>query len=201
MEPIARIPQQIVLVRHGATKWSIGGQHTGRTDLPLLEEGKAEAEALRAKLEEVFGDRPPALVLSSPLRRALDTCRLAGYGGEVELDEDLEEWDYGMYEGLTTPEIQAQRAGWELFRDGCPGGEMLSDVARRANRVIGRLRSNHLLTERPALIFAHGHVLRVLTAVWCDFGPEAGRGLPFETGALGMLGWARDDPALVGWNI
>jgi probable phosphoglycerate mutase len=201
MQPIPLTPQQIVLVRHGATEWSTSGQHTGKTDLPLLEEGKAQASALQAKLASGFGDRPPGLVLSSPLRRAVDTCRLAGYGDEAELDEDLEEWDYGMYEGLTTPEIQAQRAGWELFRDGCPGGEVLSDVARRVNRVIGRLRSNHLLTERPALIFAHGHVLRVLTSVWCDFGPEAGRALPFETGALGIVGWARDDPGLVGWNI
>ncbi|MGO9198542.1 MAG: histidine phosphatase family protein [Acidimicrobiales bacterium] len=201
MVPIPLTPQQVVLIRHGATAWSEGGQHTGRTDLPLLEEGEAQARELKRKLSALLGARPPGLVLSSPLKRAFDTCRLAGYEEVAQVDEDLVEWDYGLYEGLTTPEIQAIHKGWELFRDGCPGGETLGDVTRRACKVIGRLRSNDLLTDRAVLVFAHGHVLRVLTAAWAGFGPEAGRGLPFGTGCLGILGWARDDPALEAWNV
>lgn len=200
MEPIAHTPQNVVLVRHGATEWSKSGQHTGRTDLPLLEEGETEAKALHGKLSAVLGDREPGVVLSSPLQRSLQTCKLAGYGDRVQLDDDLLEWDYGLYEGRTSAEIQAERSGWELFRDGCPGGEVASDVGRRVARVIARLRSNHALVDRPALLFAHGHVLRVLAAVWTGLDPAVGRALPFETGAISVLGWSHEDPAISAWN-
>lgn len=200
MEPIPHTPQNVVLVRHGATEWSRSGQHTGRTDLPLLEAGETDARDLHTKLSDILGGRRPGVVLSSPLRRALETCELAGFGEEVQLDDDLMEWDYGLYEGRTTAEIQAERSGWELFRDGCPGGEVASEVARRAARVIARLRSNHALSERPALIFSHGHLLRVLAAVWIGADPELGRSLPLETGAVSVLGWAHSDPAIDTWN-
>ncbi|MHB1986881.1 MAG: histidine phosphatase family protein [Acidimicrobiales bacterium] len=201
MESIPLTPQQVILIRHGATQWSKSGQHTGRTDLPLLEEGETEARALRGKLSSLLDGVEPAMVLMSPLRRAVETCLLAGYGEQAQVDQDLLEWDYGLYEGRTTVEIEAERSGWELFRDGCPGGEVVGEVARRASRVIARLQSNHLCSERPALVFAHGHVLRVLTAVWAGLGPEHGRALPFETGAVGMLGWSHHDPAILGWNL
>ena len=202
MEPIPRTPQTVVLVRHGATEWSKSGQHTGRTDLPLVEEGETQARDLHKNLSAFLDGRRPGVVLSSPLRRALDTCRLAGFGEEVQLDEDLMEWDYGLYEGRTTAEIRAERSGWELFRDGCPGGEVASEVGRRAARVIARLASNHALsrTERPAVLFSHGHVLRVLAAVFIGAEPELGRALPFDTGAISELGWSHDDPAIKVWN-
>ena len=202
MEPIPHTPQTVVLVRHGATEWSRSGQHTGRTDLPLLGEGETEARDLHKKLSAFLGGRRPGVVLSSPLRRAVDTCRLAGFGEEAQLDEDLMEWDYGLYEGRTTSEIRLERSGWELFRDGCPGGEVASEVARRATRVIARLRANHTLShpERPALLFSHGHLLRVLAAVWVGVEPEVGRALPFETGAISVLGWSHEDPAILRWN-
>jgi broad specificity phosphatase PhoE len=200
MEPIPHTPQNVVLIRHGATEWSKSGQHTGKTDLPLLEEGETEARGLNSKLSAFLSGSRPGVVLSSPLKRALQTCALAGFGDEVQLDDDLMEWDYGLYEGLTTAEIQADRSGWELFRDGCPGGEVASEVGRRAARVIARLRSNHALSTRPALVFAHGHLLRVLAAVWAGLEPEVGRNLPFETGAISVLGWAHEDPAIVTWN-
>ncbi len=200
MEPIPRTPQTVVLVRHGATKWSKSGQHTGRTDLPLLAEGETEARQLHTKLSALLGGRRPGVVLSSPLRRALDTCRLAGYGEQVQVDEDLMEWDYGLYEGRTTKEIRSERSGWELFRDGCPGGEVAAEVGRRAARVIARLRSNHGLVNEPALLFAHGHVLRVLAAIWIGADAELGRALPLETGALSVLGWSHGDPAIATWN-
>lgn len=142
----------------------------------------------------------PGLVLSSPLRRALDTCRLAGYGADVQLDDDLVEWDYGKYEGLTRQEIRQQRPGWDLFRDGCPGGESIEDVAGRVSRVISRLRAAPEVKDAPALVFAHGHVLRVFAAVWAAIGPRSARALPFETGAVGVLGWAHEDPGIVRWN-
>lgn len=200
MEPRSLTPHQILLVRHGATAWSRDGRHTGRTNIPLLDQGETEARQLRSKLLGLLQGREP-VVFSSPLARALDTCRLAGFGSHVELDDDLMEWDYGEYEGCTTAEIQKGRPGWELFRDGCPGGETLSEVAARVSGVLCRLRHDERLVERPALLFAHGHVLRVLTAVWASFGPAAGRSLPMATGAVGILGWTHAEPALERWNV
>ncbi len=201
LEKIPLTPHQVLLVRHGATAWSKDGRHTGTTDLPLLPEGETEARALHTKLSALVGETPPGLVLSSPLTRSLDTARLAGYDRDLGIDDNLVEWDYGLYEGRTTREIQAERSGWELFRDGCPGGETAAEVARRVGRVIDRMRSNHVLTGRPAILFAHGHVLRVLASMWAGFGKEGGRALPFETGHVGVLGWSHDDPALVRWNV
>lgn len=194
------VPRRILLVRHGATVWSRDGRHTGRTNLPLLPEGETEAKALEVKLADLLAGRPPDLVLSSPLRRALDTCRLAGYGDEAVVEPDLVEWDYGEYEGRTTAQIREERPGWDLFRDGCPGGESLEDVAGRAKRVLGRLREDPSLTEGSVLVFSHGHALRVLAVVWPDFPPEQARAFPLETGAVGVLGWARSDPAIERWN-
>lgn len=145
--------------------------------------------------------RALGLVLSSPLGRALETCRLAGFGEDVELDDDLVEWDYGEYEGRTTADIQEERPGWELFRDGCPGGESLEQVAERVERVLHRLRSEERLGGSTVVLFSHGHVLRVLAAVWVSFGATAGRSLPLETGSVGVLGWTRTHPALVRWNV
>jgi broad specificity phosphatase PhoE len=200
-ESIPLTPQQVLLIRHGATEWSRSGRHTGRTDLPLLPEGETEAAALHTKLPALIGEAPPGLVLTSPLQRAVETCRIAGYGDVAQVDPDLVEWDYGLYEGKTTPEIRAERSGWELFRDGCPGGETASEVVRRVTRVIDRLKANHALTDHPALLFAHGHVLRVLAATWPGFGNEAGRALPMQTAAVGVLGWSNDEPALAAWNL
>ncbi len=140
-------------------------------------------------------------MLSSPLSRAVETCRLAGFGDEMEVVEALSEWDYGVYEGRTTDQIRADRPGWELFRDGCPGGESLTEVAGRVGPLIERLRADAALDGAPVLVFAHGHVLRVMTALWAAFGAEAGRALPFETGKVGVLGWSHTDPALVAWNL
>lgn len=199
--PIPLTPLKTILVRHGATAWSRSGRHTGRTDLPLLPEGETDAVHLRSKLSDALGGDAPGAVLSSPLERARETCRLSGFDAEACYDEDLLEWDYGAYEGLTTDQIRAERPGWELFRDGCPGGESLEDVARRAARVIDRLRSTAPLSERAVLVFAHGHLLRVFAALWAGFGPDKGRALPFATGSIGQLGWVREDPALERWNL
>ena len=159
---------QIWIVRHGETEWSANGRHTSRTDLPLIESGRERASALRDELAGIrFG-----LVLSSPLRRARETAVLAGFEEVAEVCEDLHEWDYGEYEGLTTPEIRRSRPDWWLWRDGCPGGEMPSQVEARADRVLERFRA--AMGEGPGLAFAHGHILRVVTARWLQFGVEGG---------------------------
>ena len=199
--PIPLTPLKTILVRHGATAWSRSGRHTGRTDLPLLPEGETDAVRLRSKLSDTLKGAAPGAVLSSPLERARETCRLSGFDAEACYDEDLLEWDYGDYEGLTTDQIRVERPGWDLFRDGCPGGENVEDVARRVGRVINRLRSMPHLSRSMVLVFAHGHLLRVFAAVWAGFGPEKGRALPFETGAIGQLGWVREAPALERWNL
>src|SRR5436309_9431222 len=147
---------EIVVVRHGETEWSASGRHTSRTDLSLTEKGQERARALGALLE----GRPFAVVLCSPLRRARETCTLAGFGDVAVLCDDLREWDYGEYEGLTTPEIWETNPGWLLWRDGCPGGEQPEQVGQRADRALVRLRA----ADSDALAFAHGHILRVVTA-------------------------------------
>ena len=182
----------VVLVRHGETEWSRGGRHTGRTDVPLTDAGRDQAERLRPGLE----GRSFARVLTSPLSRAADTCRLAGLGDRAETTDDLLEWDYGEYEGLTTPQIREVRPGWSLWRDGCPGGEVASQVASRAERVIAPLRE----LEGDAVLFAHGHVLRVLTARWIDLPPENGAHFALSTASLSVLGWERETPAIRLWN-
>ena len=181
---------EIVLVRHGETEWSRDGRHTGRTDLPLTENGRRQAELLRGALAE-WGF---AQVLSSPLQRALETCRLAGLGDSAQTTDDLREWDYGEYEGITTAQIRESRPDWYLWRDGCPGGEQAADVGRRVDRVIASL------GEGDVALFAHGHVLRVLAARWIGLEPEAGALLALGTGTLSVLGYERETRVVKRWN-
>ncbi len=188
------MPGRMVLLRHGATEWSEMGKHTGRTDIPLLEEGSAQARAAGALVRQ-FGPAAFGQVLTSPLIRAEATCTLAGYVGDP--DPDLMEWDYGAYEGLTTPEIRENHPGWTLWDAGVPGGEGIADVGRRADRVIARARS----IETDTLCVAHGHILRVLTARWLGLPPVAGRLFLLRTGAICVLGWDLDWPAVEAWNV
>jgi len=184
---------EVVVVRHGETEWSAAGRHTSRTDLGLTAAGRERARALAGAL----GGRSFALVLSSPLRRARETCELAGFGACAELCEELREWDYGDYEGRTTAEIRAQRPDWLLWRDGCPGGERPSQVAARAERVLERIRA----ADGDVVIFAHGHILRVLAALWLELGVEAGGRLLLGAGHFGVLGHERETRALAAWNL
>jgi probable phosphoglycerate mutase len=180
------------LVRHGETEWSAGGRHTGRTDVPLLDRGRAEAKRIGARLaRERF-----VLVLTSPLSRARETCELAGFGPVAEVTDDLLEWDYGQYEGRRTPEIRNERPGWTLWSGGVPGGETAEDVARRADRVVHRVRS----VDGDVALFAHGHVLRVIAARWLGQPPEAGRWYMLSPTTLSVLGWERETPAIERWN-
>jgi broad specificity phosphatase PhoE len=183
---------EILLVRHGETEWSRDRKHTGHTDIPLTEVGRREATMLRDSLT----GRSFARVLSSPLSRALETCRLAGLGDGVELTDDLREWDYGEYEGITTAEIREGRPDWYLWRDGCPGGETAADVGRRADRVVASLAE----VEGDVALFAHGHVLRVLTARWLGLDPDAGALFKLDTGTVSALGYERETRVITRWN-
>lgn len=183
---------EIVVVRHGETEWSASGRHTSRTDLPLTERGRDRARALAGQL----ADRSFSLVLCSPLRRARETCELAGLGDVAELCEDLHEWDYGEYEGMTTPQIRERDPDWNLWRDGCPGGESPVEVGRRADRVLERLRS----AGGDAIAFAHGHILRVVTARWLAMEVSAGARFALGAGAIGVLGHERQTEVLARWN-
>jgi broad specificity phosphatase PhoE len=183
-------PGALWLVRHGSTEWSTTGRHTGRTDVPLTPEGEVAAAALRPLL----ADHDFALVLSSPLQRARRTAELAGESPEI--DDDLLEWDYGQYEGRTTPEIREERPGWSLWTDGVLGGETADDVAARADRVIARARA----AGGDCVVFAHGHLLRVLGARWIGSAPTAGQHLLLSTAAVCVLGYERETPALARWN-
>jgi broad specificity phosphatase PhoE len=183
---------QVWLFRHGETEWSLSGQHTGRTDLPLTAAGRRRAQAIGRRLS----GRPFALVLSSPLTRALETCRLAGYGDVVEVTDNLMEWDYGDYEGRTTVDIQQERPGWSLWRDGVPRGEAIDQVAARTSRVIEIANG----ADGDVALFAHGHVLRVLTACWLVLRPDAGQLFALGTAAVSVLGYERDAQVIVKWN-
>jgi broad specificity phosphatase PhoE len=183
---------EILLVRHGETEWSRDMRHTGRTDVPLTEQGRRQAEALCP----LVAGREFARVLTSPLSRASETCRLAGAGGGAEQRDELLEWDYGEYEGLTTPQIRAQRPDWNLWFDGCPGGEMPGDVAARVDRLIAELRR----LDGDAIAFAHGHVLRVLAARWIGLGPEGGALLRLSTATVSAVGWERETAVITRWN-
>jgi broad specificity phosphatase PhoE len=186
------LAQSVVLARHGETEWSLSLRHTGKTDLPLTEEGRRQARALGPRLHAwTF-----SVVLTSPLQRALETCRLAGYGERAQLRPDLVEWDYGRYEGLTSQQIEALRPNWSLWRDGCPGGEKAEDVGRRADRVLAEVRS----ADGDVLIFAHGHVLRVLAARWLGEPPEGGRHYALQTATVSVLGYEHADPVIRLWN-
>ena len=182
------------IARHGETAWSLSGQHTGRTDLPLTERGEAQARALSKRLRgQVF-----AKVLTSPSKRAVDSCALAGYAAAAEIDPDLAEWDYGEYEGLRTAEIRAERPDWQLFRDGCPGGESPVEIGARADRIIARIRS----VDGDVLIVSSGHISRVIASRWLGLEPAGGRYLLFGTASLSMLGYEhyRSEPAILLWN-
>lgn len=183
---------RIFIVRHGETEWSAQGRHTGRTDLALTPAGRQQALRLQGEL----GPERFELVLSSPLRRARETCELAGFGDRAELCDDLEEWDYGRYEGLTRVEILAQDPNWNLWRDGCPGGETPAQVGARADRVLARLRA----LDGNALAFAHGHVLRVLTARWLEMEPAAGSRFRLDAAELSILGHEHDNDVILRWN-
>jgi probable phosphoglycerate mutase len=185
---------QMLLIRHGPTEWSRTGRHTGLTDVPLAEEGRDHAVAVGRAI--VGLDLPIVAVLSSPLVRAWETCGLAGFGDEAVVTDDLREWDYGAYDGLTTPEIRRTRPGWTLWRDGVPGGETLEEVGRRADRVIASARARVGTT----LCFAHGHILRVLGARWVGLGPEWGQMLGLSPAQLCQLGWEREQPVIWSWN-
>lgn len=183
---------EIVLVRHGETEWSRDGKHTGSTDVPLTERGGKQAEAVG----EALRGRVFARVLTSPLSRAAETARLAGFGDRAEERDELREWDYGEYEGQTTAEIREERPGWSLWRDGVPGGETPADVAERVDRLLEELRS----VEGDVLVFAHGHLLRVLTARWIGLGSESGRLLALDPATIGVLGNERETPVIRVWN-
>ncbi|MFO7252806.1 MAG: histidine phosphatase family protein [Actinomycetes bacterium] len=205
---------ELFVIRHGETEWSRDHRHTGRTDVPLTARGEEQARLLAPVLK----DRPFALVLVSPARRARRTAELAGLlpGGaearepgpdapEVRLDPDLWEWDYGGYEGMTSAEIRRTRPGWYLWRDGViPGdadhpGETAEQVGARADRVIARVRP--VVAERDAAIVAHGHLLRVLAARWLGLGPRDGRLFRLDTGSVGVLGFEHGEPVIRRWNV
>ncbi len=180
-------------MRHGETEWSRTRRHTGRTDVPLTSRGEGEARLLRQRLHR----RRFALVLSSPLRRAWDTCTLAGYGGVAQKSDDLLEWDYGAYEGRTAREIQAEVPGWSIWTGGVPEGETAEEVARRAERVIERA----IAVRGDVALFAHGHVLRVIAACWLGLPPRDGRLFTLGTASTGVLGYEDDARVLRAWNF
>jgi broad specificity phosphatase PhoE len=184
--------QRIVVVRHGETAWSRERRHTGRSDLPLTEEGREQALTLVARLAGLEF----AAVFVSPLRRARETCELAGFAARAVVDPDLLEWDYGAYEGMTSDEIEQQRPGWILFRDGVIGGETIDDVAARAERVLTRVRA----IDGDVLLFGHGHNLRILTARWLEFPAAAAQHLQLATASPSTLGYEHDWTALLSWN-
>lgn len=183
---------RVFLARHGETAWSLSGQHTGTTDIPLTDNGRRIAEQMRPVLSKIaFG-----LVLCSPMQRARETCRLAGLGDKAVIAPDLMEWDYGAYEGLTTNQILQCAPGWLLFRDGCPGGETPEQVGARVDRVIARARA----VNGDTALFAHGHVLRVLAARWIGLPAGGGQHFLLDTGTLCVLGDYREIPAVRIWN-
>jgi broad specificity phosphatase PhoE len=184
----------VYLARHGETAWNLSGQHTGRTDLPLTERGERNARALGEPLSGLTF----AKVLTSPLQRAMQTCELAGFGGAAEIDPDLVEWDYGQYEGRRTAEIHAERPDWDLFHDGCPGGESPDQVAERANRVIERVRRS----QGNVMLFSSGRLLRVLAARWLGLQAAGGRYLLLSNASLSALGYEDKlaEPVIRLWN-
>lgn len=184
--------QQVYLVRHGETEWSLSGQHTGTTDIPLTENGRKLAK----RLEPVLASESFALILTSPLERARQTCELAGLGARAQIDRDLTEWNYGDYEGLTPKQIHAQAPGWMLFSDGCPGGETPAQIGTRVDRVITRVRA----VDGHVALFAHGHIFRVFAARWLGLQASAGCHFLLETATLNILSYYRGIPAVKRWN-
>ena len=184
----------VYLARHGETAWSVSGQHTGLTDLPLTQRGERNARQLGERLRGLAF----AKVFTSPLQRAVRTCELAGFRAVAEVDRDLLEWDYGQYEGRRTDEIHAERPDWQLFRDGCPGGESPAQVASRADRVVSRVRA----IQGSVLLFSSGHFLRMLAVRWLGLEPSNGGRFLLSTASLSALGYEHDlsQPAIRLWN-
>jgi len=189
---MARTGNELYLARHGETEWSLSGQHTGVTDLPLLPQGETAARALGTRL----AGHTFALTLASPMQRAQETARLAGHADGLQITEDLMELGYGEYEGLTTKEIRETRPGWDVWLDGSPGGEPLEQAAARVDRVIDRARE----ATGDTVVFAHGHILRILGARWMGLGPEGGAALALGTAALCVLGFERERRVVWLWN-
>jgi probable phosphoglycerate mutase len=185
---------QVYIARHGETEWSLSGQHTGLTDLPLTPRGERNARALCARLADIAFDR----VFTSPLQRARRTCDLAGFGARAVIDNDLVEWNYGQYEGRTTAEIHKERPGWEIFRDGCPGGESVAQITARADRVVARLRQ----LGGKVLLFSSAHLLRVFAPRWCGLAVTFGKFLHLDTATVSVVGYNHNlnEPAICLWN-
>jgi broad specificity phosphatase PhoE len=189
------VVDQIYLIRHGETAWSLSGQHTGRTDIPLTEHGEAQARNLGERLRSLAFSQ----ILVSPLQRARRTCELAGLAAAARVLSQLREWDYGQYEGMTSAQIRAQHADWEVFRDGCPGGESTTQVSERADAVVAELRA----MQGRVAIFSHGHFLRSLAVRWIELPILHGRSFGLNAGALSLLGYEHQslcEPAIELWN-
>jgi broad specificity phosphatase PhoE len=186
------IPDQIYLIRHGETEWARDGRHTGRTDIPLTDTGREQAGFLLP----IFDDVKFNGIFSSPLQRAFETAKLAGVGSRVELENDLEEWDYGDYEGITTQQIRERVPGWTIWTHPCPNGETMQEVSRRADRVVAKLRSS----QGNIAVFSHGHFLRVLVCRWIGLPPDNGRHFLLGTSTLSILAYERDVPVIKTWN-
>jgi probable phosphoglycerate mutase len=184
---------EVTLVRHGETEWSLSGQHTGVTDIPLTENGRNVAR----RLEPLLAREAFALVLTSPAQRARQTCELAGLGRRAEIDRDLHEWSYGEYEGLTPKQIQAKAPGWLLFKDGCPGGESPAEVGARVDKVIARVRA----VDGNVALFAHGHVFRVFAARWLGMPAVDGSHFLLDPATLNVLSYYHGIPAIRRWNV
>lgn len=185
--------QELWLIRHGETEWSAANRHTGRTDIPLTSIGESQA----AELRHVLAGRQFSSVFCSPLRRARETCRLAGYGDVANLTDDLLEWDYGIYEGRTTQDIRLDESDWSIWTTSVPKGESIEQVGCRAQHVIQRA----LMVDGDVVLFAHAHILRVLTACWLGLQPEAGRLFVLGTASISVLGYERDTRVISRWNV
>jgi probable phosphoglycerate mutase len=190
---IEKMAGELWLIRHGETEWSLSGAHTGRTDLPLTHAGENNA----ARVGRLLAGHNFDLILTSPLQRARRTCELAGYGDRAVVEPNLAEWDYGSYEGRTTTQIQKERPGWSLFRDGVPGGETIEQVAARARAVIDRATA----ATGDVALFAHGHILRILAACWLGLPPEGARYFALGTASISKLGYERETRVIAQWNL
>jgi broad specificity phosphatase PhoE len=184
--------QRAILIRHGETAWSLSGQHTGVTDIPLTENGRSHAR----RLAPLLSDATFSLVLTSPMQRARETCALVGLGDRATIDDDLMEWRYGEYEGLTTKEIREKHPGWSIFADGCPGGESPEQIAARVDRVMARVRS----VQGDVALIAHGHLFRVFAARWLGLPPAAGSHFLLDTATVSVLSYYHGVPAVRRWN-
>ncbi len=183
---------ELWLIRHGETAWSLSGQHTSRTDIPLTDHGKARAK----EIHDYLNGRPFSLVLTSPRQRAKETCRIAGYGDVAQTDDNLSEWDYGSYDGRTTAEIRAERPGWSIWEDGVLDGETIEQVAVRAQAIIER----SLAAGGQVALFSHAHFLRILAATWLGLNPREGKLLALGTGSISRLGFERENRVILSWN-